>query len=360
MMTGPAILTHLLFGVALAACSAGLTLAMMRAGITDVPNERSSHTTPTPRGGGVAVAATFCLGLVTLYFVSDVARLPEAPFSAFIAIMLGIAGFALADDLKTLRARTKLVAQLIAAACFALFVARIERIALPGTGVIILGSFSYLLTIAWIIFFINTFNFMDGIDGIAGGAALIAAAALALTAMAADAAFVYLACVSLFGAVLGFFVFNFPRGRIFLGDSGSQFLGFVFAGLAVIGSAVGPAKVSVFVVPMIFYPFLYDVTATLVFRAAGGKNVFEAHREHHYQLLVRLGASHVRVSSLYFALIAAHGLAAFMLQGADPATRIYWLAAPLPAYLVATIALYKMARAAGLIRFRPASGDDAA
>ena len=359
-MTGAAILTHLLFGVALAGCSAGLTRAMMRAGITDVPNERSSHTTPTPRGGGVAVAATFFLGLVTLYFVSDVARLPEVPFSAFIAITVGIAGFALTDDLKTLRARTKLVAQLVAASCFALFVARIERIALPGTGVIILGSFSYVITTIWIIFFINTYNFMDGINGIAGGAALIAAAALALTAMAANSAFVYLACISLFGAVLGFFFFNFPRARIFLGDSGSQFLGFVFAGLAVIGSAVEPAKVSIFIVPMIFYPFLYDVTATLVFRAAGGKNLFRAHREHHYQLAVRLGASHVVVSSSYFVLVAAHGLAAFMVQDADPVTRIYWLAAPLPAYLIATVVLYKKARAAGLIRFRPAGGADAA
>ena len=253
-----------------------------------------------------------------------------------------------------------MVAQLVAAVLFAVLVARIERISLPGTGAVTLGAFSHVITVIWIIFFINTYNFMDGIDGIAGGAALIAAAALALTAMAANSAFVYLACVSLFGAVLGFFFFNFPRARIFLGDSGSQFLGFVFAGLAVIGSAAGPAKVSIFVVPMIFYPFLYDVTATLVLRAAGGKNLFKAHREHHYQLAVRLGASHVVVSSSYFALVAAHGLAAFMVQDADPATRIYWLAAPLPAYLVATVVLYKKARAAGLIRFRPARGDEAA
>ena len=356
-MTGSALLTHLLFGAALAVCSAGLTRLMIRIDISDVPNERSSHSTPTPRGGGVAVAASFLLGLITLYFVSDVARLPEAPFSAFIAITLGIAGFALIDDFKTLRARTKLVAQIVAAACFALFVARIERIALPGMGVIILGSFSYVITILWVIFFINAYNFMDGINGIAGGAALVAAAALALTAMTANSAFVYLACVSLFGAVMGFFFFNFPRARIFLGDTGSQFLGFVFAGLAVIGSAAGSAKVSIFVVPMIFFPFLYDVSATLLFRATGGKNVFKAHREHHYQLLIRLGASHGVVSSLYFVLIAAHGLAAFMVQGAEPATRICWLAAPLPVYLIATIVLYKRASAAGLIRFRPAGGD---
>jgi UDP-GlcNAc:undecaprenyl-phosphate GlcNAc-1-phosphate transferase len=360
MMTGAAVLSHLLFGLSLAACSAGLTRLMIRIDITDVPNERSSHSTPTPRGGGVAVAASFLLGLITLYFVSDVARLPEAPFSAFIVIILGIAGFALSDDLKTLRARTKLIAQLIAASCFALFVARIERIALPGVGLIVLGPFSYVITIVWVIILINAYNFMDGINGIAGGAALIAAAALALTAITANSAFVYLACISLFGAVLGFFFFNFPHARIFLGDSGSQFLGFVFAGLAVIGSAAGPAKVSIFVVPMILFPFLYDVCATLLFRAAGGKNIFKAHREHHYQLLIRLGASHVMVSSLYFALIAAHGLAAFMLQAADPATRIYWIAAPLPSYLIATIVLYKRAGAAGLIRFWPASGGDAA
>ena len=359
-MTAPAFLTHLLFGAALAACSAGLTLVMMRAGIADVPNERSSHVLPTPKGGGIAVAASFFLGVVALYLVSDVARLPEARFIGFIAVTFAIVVFALVDDLKALGARTKLVAQLVAAVLFAVLVARIERISLPGTGAVTLGAFSYVITVVWIIFFINTYNFMDGIDGIAGGAALIAAAALALTAMTANSAFVYLACISLFGAVLGFLFFNFPRARIFLGDSGSQFLGFVFAGLAVIGSAVEPAKVSIFVVPMIFYPFLYDVTATLVIHAAGGKNIFMAHREHHYQLLVRLGAAQVLVSSLYFALIAAHGLAAFMLQAADPATRIYWLAAPLPAYLMATVVLYKRARAAGLIRFRPASGGDAA
>ena len=351
-MTAGAFLTHALFALFLLACSATLTGLMIRVNITDVPNRRSSHDRPTPKSGGLAVAGAFLLGIVILYVAGDNARIAEAKFIAFVGLAAFMALFALIDDLRELPPRAKLAGQLLCASLFVVLVSHMERLALPGAGVVELGVWGYLLSALWLAGFMNAYNFMDGINGIAGGSAVIAALFLAGIALHAGAPFVYLASVVLCAATAGFLVFNFPRARIFLGDTGSQFIAFVFAGLAILGSAEGH-KVSVLVVPMLFYPFLYDVTVTLVRRALAGSNVFSAHREHHYQLLVRIGWPHARVSLCYFALSALHGAAAVAMQLGPAGARLWWLLAPLPVYAVITVAVWRAAAKAGLRRPHP-------
>lgn len=332
--------------VATVAVSAALTRGMIAVGIVDLPNARSSHDRPVPKAGGVAVACAFVAGLGALALGGDGSLASGGRLAAFLGLAFSVATFGLLDDLFGLAARTKLAVQVALALAFSILVARIEQVTLPGLGRLALGPFGHLATVLWLVGFMNVFNFMDGINGIAGGAAAIAAAALGLIAAAAGAGLVAAASLVLIGAVLGFLPFNFPRGRIFLGDTGSQFIAFVFAALAVLGSARTEDKVSIFVVPMIFYPFVYDVAATLVHKLRVGRPLFAAHREHHYQLLVRMGWSHAAAAGLYCALVAAHGVAAWALQAADPAMRLAWMAAPLAAYLVWTVLLYRAARRA--------------
>ncbi len=343
------------------AVSVALTRGMIAVGIADLPNERSSHDRPVPKAGGVAVAVAFVAGLGALALVLGGGGWPASGerLAGFLGLAAAVAGFGLLDDLFGLAARTKLVVQTALALAFSILVARIEQVTLPGLGTIALGPLGHLATVLWLVGFMNVFNFMDGINGIAGGAAVIAAVALGLIAAAAGAGLVAAASLVLIGALIGFLPFNFPRGRIFLGDTGSQFIAFALAALAVLGSAKAGDKISIFVVPMIFYPFVYDVAATLVHKLRVGRPLFAAHREHHYQLLVRMGWSHAAVAGLYFALVAAHGVAAWALQGTDPALRLAWMAAPLPGYLVWTALLYRAARRARVPGFGKIMSDAA-
>ena len=317
-----AALSHFIFVLMIFAFSAGLTWGMIRLNISDVPNARSSHARPTPKSGGVAIAAAFFTGLGVLYLLSGTARLPSGQFAWFLAASGLMFGAALWDDLAGLRASVKFAMQFTSAALFSFFVAHIDMLALPLMGEVSLGVMGHVMTVLWIIFFMNAFNFMDGINGLAGGGALIATAFLGGIAFFSGAHFVYLGALCLFGAVLGFFVFNFPHGRIFMGDTGSQIIGFVFSGLGVIGARADAGQVSVMVAPALFACFLFDVMATLVYRMWRGRRLSEAHREHLYQISNLLGFSHQRVSYIYFGLLVLNGVFGAALQAAQPAARL--------------------------------------
>lgn len=325
-------LSHLLFALLLFAVSAALTRLMIRLNITDTPNWRSSHTLPTPKSGGVAIAGSFFSGMALLYYLSGTARLPAAQFLTFIVTSGVLFGVSLFDDLVGLRPWMKLAAQFACASLFNLFVAHLDLLAVPFLGNISFGVFGYVLSVFWMMFFMNAFNFMDGVNGLAGGGALIASAFLALIALFSGAHFVYLSALCLFASILGFFVYNFPHGRIFMGDTGSQIIGFVFSGLALIGARADLGQVSVIIVPTLFGCFIFDVAATLVYRFMRGKNLTEAHREHLYQIFNRLGFSHKRVSALYFALFTVSGISAAFIQMAAPSAR--------PALFIGLVAMF--------------------
>jgi len=321
-LTPVAALSHLVFVLGIFGISALLTWGMIRFNISDIPNARSSHVRPTPKSGGVAIAAAFFAGLAGLYLLSGTVRLPGAQFVMFLITAGIMFAAALIDDLRGLRAWVKFSMQTICALLFAVFVAHIDVLAFPVIGTVAFGAMGYGITVLWIIFFMNAFNFMDGINGLAGGGALIAALFLAGIAFFSGAHFVYLTALCLFGAVLGFFMFNFPNGRIFMGDTGSQIIGFVMAGLAVIAARADIGQVSIMVVPALFGCFVFDVLVTLCYRFARGRNLGQAHREHLYQISNRLGFSHRRVSLIYFGLFVMNGVFGVLIQAAEPAARL--------------------------------------
>jgi len=176
-----------------------------------------------------------------------------------------------------------------------------------------LGWLGYPLTVIWIVALTNIFNFMDGMDGLAGGVAVIVAVFLCIVTYIEGSFFVYILCYVLAASAAGFLVFNFPRARLFMGDVGSQFLGFSFAALAVIAAEIDASRTSFLVVPLLFFNFIFDTVFTVCRRALRGEKVTQAHRTHLYQLLNRIGWSHVRVSGLHFFMTAAQGVGALMM-----------------------------------------------
>lgn len=334
------------------ATAAVLTRAMMRLGISDVPNSRSNHDRPMPNSGGAAIAAAFAAGAGAFYWLplstpgADV--FPDT-FVAFTALAAAVAAAGFLDDLFAVAPVSKLLAQCAAAALFAVYIAHIETIFMPGLGWMSLGLWGYGLTVLWIVFFMNAFNFMDGINGIAGGAAVIAAVFLGIIAAGENAGFVVILCLCLGPAVMGFLMFNFPRGRIFMGDSGSQFIGFVLASLAVFGQSAGGGRLSVTLVPLILYPFIFDVVVTLFYRAVRRRNVLDAHREHLYQIATKLGAGQVQVALAYFVLIALGGGLAVGAQAAGAGAGLLIAAAAFPAYCIAAVIIHRRGVRAGVI-----------
>ncbi len=301
-MTAQAFALHVACGLGLFALSALLTRLMIHLNIADIPNHRSSHAHPTPKSGGLAIAAAFFIGIVALFLLSKEVRLPTPAFVSYLVIAGALLVLGFLDDLLELRASLKLLGQLACAVGFVAMVSSVDAVALPGLGVVSLGAWGAAGTVLWIVAVMNFVNFMDGINGLVSGVSLIAAAALGTLAATCDAPMVYFSCIVLAAAILGFFVFNFPGGRIFLGDTGSQFLGFVLASLAVIGNREEGGHLSLLVVPCLLFPLLFDALLTLFLRWRRGVRLAEAHREHLYQILTRAGLSHVQVSGIYFML----------------------------------------------------------
>ncbi|HEY5606816.1 MAG TPA: MraY family glycosyltransferase [Alphaproteobacteria bacterium] len=312
---------HVLFGGVLALISAGLTWLMLRVRIMDVPNQRSSHARPVPNGGGVAIVATFFIGYAALYVLGNTG-LAAAHMAGFALAALGISAVSFYDDLGRIPTfALKLIAQVLAASILVAFGIVFRSWSLPWVGAIELGVWGYPLTVLWVVALTNIVNFMDGLDGLAGGACAIAALFLGFVTSIEGSLFVYLFCYVIAAATLGFLVFNFPRARIFMGDVGSQFLGFVFAALAVIAAEHDASRTSFLVVPLLFFHFIFDTAFTMVRRALRGEDITQAHRSHLYQLLNQCGWSHAQVSALHFAMTALQGAAVLWLIRLGPDRR---------------------------------------
>jgi Fuc2NAc and GlcNAc transferase len=255
-------------------------------GLLDLPNARSSHTQPTPRGGGVAIVASFMLAVIILWW--------RGALGAHLAAGLGGAGLLVAflgymDDRHTLAARWRFLGHLAATAWLLAWLGPMPPVPVFGTPVD-LGLAATLLNGLFVVWSINSFNFMDGIDGIAGvQACTMALPAAALTAWVAPAGPWPLA-VLLAVCAAGFLIWNFPPARIFMGDAGSGFLGLMLASLTV---ASGQAKPELAWAWFILGGcFMVDATVTLARRWQRGEKVYMAHRSHAYQYAARVRGSH--------------------------------------------------------------------
>ena len=254
----------------------------------DRPNERSLHERPVPRSGGLAIAAGVAAG-ITAGIVTGTAAVPFA-----LAITLGIAGalavLSLADDIFTLPTMLRLAAHLAAAGAV---VSLVIGVAEPLLFAVL------LLAIAW---YANLYNFMDGADGLAGAMGVFGFGAYAWAAHQSGHAAYAMASVSIAVACGAFLLANFHPARLFMGDAGSVPLGFLAGALGVLGWREGlwPLWFPV----LVFAPFVCDATLTLLKRLLRRERVWQAHKEHYYQRLVRMGFGHRATAWIEYAAMA--------------------------------------------------------
>lgn len=322
-MTLIAFLKHLAFAFGLFLFSSMICWKIIqRSRIMDTPNHRSSHTKPTPTAGGLAIVATFFSGMGIIYCVAHETMITHKIFMGFAVSSLLIAGMSFYDDYKHKPLSLRLITQMVAILVVISFGMAITRIDLPFPGSDALGAWGYLITFVWIIGLTNAYNFMDGLNGMAGGNAVITSFFLGLISFGQGSNFTYIVCYTLVAGTLGFLIFNFPKGKLFMGDVGSTFLGFTFATLAIISSLYDNAHTSMLVIPLLLFHFIYDTFFTFLRRLAAKENVFQAHRTHLYQLFNRLGYSHTFVTLFYCAVGVAQGVGAFWMVNIQGVQRL--------------------------------------
>lgn len=307
----------------LAASAAGASLLLRcdpRYQILDVPNERSSHARPMPRTGGVAIVLAFSLGIGAAWW----AGLLGAEL-AWIILVPGVLMFllGLADDAVSLHEGVKLLIQIVIAGGTVLIGGILLRdVDLPGIGSVPLGWSAVPVTIVWIVGVVNVYNFMDGLDGLAAGVAVIIAGWLAAAFFLNGAQAMGTVALLVGASAAGFLFFNFPPARIFMGDSGSAFLGFQFAILAVLGSGENGPGLPFLFFPLLLGAFLADTAVTLVWRMMHGETWYKAHRVHYYQRLTNLGFSHRDVSVIEYGLAFGLGVSGFLYLSANASVRV--------------------------------------
>jgi Fuc2NAc and GlcNAc transferase len=293
--------------------------------VLDIPNERSSHRTPTPRGGGIAVVVVSSVSFICLALAGSIElRLLWALLGG-----LTVAAVGFADDVRPVRASTRLTVHAVAAAWAIMWLGGLPPIRF-GHEFVSLGVAGYVLGAIVITWTLNLFNFMDGIDGIAGAEAVfIACSGAALTYStdwgAATAALLF------GGACCGFLWWNWPPARIFMGDTGSGYIGFVIAVLAIASARSSPVLLWVWLI--LGGAFFVDATVTLIRRMTRGERAHEAHRSHAYQWLARRWGSHHPVTVAFIVLNCIWLLPAAVLAALYP-QRAAWIVLPALAVLV--------------------------
>lgn len=323
-------------------------MIVKRAVALDRPNGRSSHAVETPRAGGFAIATAFVAAICLLWAYSLFAGAPATDFAPLVACGLAAFAFGAVDDFKGVGARLKLIAQVVIAIAFVALAAPVTFIPLPFVGDTDLGYAAFPLTVFWIVAFMNAFNFMDGVNGIAGACAIFVLSAIAIAASSAGIAIaapaILLAC-----AIFGFLPLNYPGGKIFMGDGGSQFIGFMLAALAVLLSSAPEGGLSPMFTPLAFMPFLFDVFFTLAHRNRRGQNLFKAHNEHIYQLLVRLGRTHESVTAIYLTLTVISTSAAILTNVVDARWQFAAVLILIALFLPPALVVYQRAEKAGML-----------
>lgn len=269
----------------------------------DTPNERSLHAQPVPRTGGIAIAA----GVAAACALAA----PGLPVILWAALALAL--FSFADDLYDLPTLVRLAAHLAAAGAVLAF-------ELHYTEPVLFALF--LLALAWTT---NLYNFMDGADGLAGGMAVIGFGAYAIAAQLSGAESFAALCAALAAASAAFLAFNFPPARLFLGDTGSVPLGFLAGALGLWGWS--RAYWPIWFPLLVFAPFMCDATLTLLRRALRRERVWQAHRDHYYQRLVRMGFGHRGTAFIEYAVMVACAAAALAVRREPAAVQAATVAA---------------------------------
>ncbi len=328
---GPAVL-----GLAFVICLMIMPLAKRLAtavGMVDVPGERKIHTEPTPYGGGIAVllacVLTVGIGLGGVWAVETHAAgwLPDSVrrmieehaegalgrSKMLVAIFAGglmVAALGLADDIKSISYRVKFGVEILAALILVLSGVKL-------TIFIANEAISIAVTVVWVVAITNAFNLLDNMDGLSAGVAIIAGALLLAVAMQTHQIFVASLALALMGALLAFLIFNFPPASVFMGDTGSLFVGFMMASLTTVASYYqyheGRGAFSVVMPVLILGVPIYDTASVMIIRLRNGTPLFQGDTNHFSHRLVALGMTRRQAVLTIYLTSLAIGLAAILL-----------------------------------------------
>jgi UDP-GlcNAc:undecaprenyl-phosphate/decaprenyl-phosphate GlcNAc-1-phosphate transferase len=350
-MTLLAVLRHLTFAAALVVLSAVCVRLMIAVRLMDRPDGRKVHDLPTPKGGGIGIIAAFLVGIAVLYQFAAFARLADPYFLGVIEASVAIAIVALLDDIRDWNFSVKLAAQVVAAVIAVGSGLYVRIYNAPYIGPVGAGWLAPVMTLAWLLFATNAMNFIDGLNGLAGGVAFIAAAFLAGLAATHNAWFAYAASLLLAAGIAGFLPFNFPRARIFMGDVGSQFCGFMLAVLGVVASRFQGIEMSFLLMPMLLSGVLFDVGFTLVRRAFARERLTAPHRGHLYQVAQRSGVPAPAVAVIEWGFAIFGGLCCLAFIHAGSAWKPYIPELTVLPQLVWLTVVVQRARRAGIGRW---------
>lgn len=279
-------------------------------GAVDCPDVRKVHSRVMPRMGGLAVYLAFT---ATLLMTGEITK-------PIIGLLIGgtmIMLLGLVDDIKNITPRVKLLGQIAAASVLVGFGVKVMFITNPFGTTFDLNyfgiDFGIPLTILWIVGVTNAVNLVDGLDGLAGGLGAIAALTLAVIGWSEGQYLMVLPAVILSASIIGFLKYNFYPAKIFMGDSGSLFLGYMLAGLSVVGLTKGAAVVSVFVPILILGIPIFDTLFAILRRYINNQPIFQADKEHLHHRLLAIGFSHRQTVLVIYGVSGLLGISAVFL-----------------------------------------------
>lgn len=293
-----------------------LTRAGHRFQVVDHPNDRSLHTKPTPRIGGIGILLGVLAGLLLFTLFNGTVgldnHLPPRGWPVVSGVIL-VLMVSLFDDRFDLPAWFRLVVHIVAAILLIYGGVCIDTIRLPGLVMELPQAASWTITVLFVVWMTNLFNFMDGMDGFAGGMTAFGCLFMALLSFYAGAYSLTMAAMVVAAAACGFLFHNFPPAKIFMGDVGASTLGYLVTIFTVWADKQGYFQLWVSI--LVFSPFIVDATVTLIKRLFVGEKIWKAHREHYYQRLVQAGWGHRKTVLREYLLMAAVGLLALSTKG---------------------------------------------
>lgn len=271
--------------------------------LLDYPNERKIHKTPVPRLGGIAIFLSIAISLLVAILI-DNSLIRDIKPQMLLVVLSGlvIIGLGIYDDLKTVKPKTKFLFQAVASAILVAAGLRITLFHIPFYGTIHLNWLSYPLTLAWFLIIINAINLVDGLDGLAAGVSVIASISLLVVGYMLKVNIALLIAASILGSCLGFLKYNHFPASIFMGDSGSLFLGYLFALLAVICPIKSYTGMALFVPLLALGVPLIEIVISFFRRLFYGQKLYLADKRHIFHFLMEKGFSHKDTVWLFYLL----------------------------------------------------------
>lgn len=323
-------------------------LLAARTGALDRPDARKVHKKPVPRIGGIAIYAAFLVAMIVVRMYAELTGDLLRGVSGLILSGTLIMLVGVVDDYKNLPAKVKLLGQIIAAALLVIgFDVRIDFVTDPFGDYIYLEWFAVPATIFWLVGLSNTINLIDGLDGLAAGVSGIAALTIMCVALEQNVMIIAVLTAALAGAAVGFLFFNFNPASIFMGDSGALFLGFMLAGISVIGAVKCAATIAL-VVPILALGLpILDTAFAIVRRYRGGVPIFRPDKGHLHHRLLGLGFTQRQAVLLMYVISALLGLSAVALTEVSSQIAIFIL-------LIVVVSILYGAKKLGILSMRNA------